>query len=144
MPVLSTTGRSRFSGPLNRRLPLFEQTLDLVLGGVVLGVYHHAGGAVVGEPGPVAQQRVAAHVEGQTHRGDGGQSRVLVQRVEVPQPHDLVGSVRDLLAGVTGVQVAADVLVVIGHEPDAVGTQRPQLNRHSQVVALYGPVCDAP
>ena len=98
MPALSTTGTEPVQGAAEARLPLLDQGLYVVFRRVVLGVYHHTRRAVVGETGPVAHQSVAAHVEREAHGGDRGQPRVLVERIEVAQPHDLVHCVRDLLA----------------------------------------------
>ena len=48
----------------------------------------------------VEPERVAAHVRGQARRGHGRQPPELLKRVEVPEPDDLAGQVRDALAQV--------------------------------------------
>ena len=144
MPGLRSAGRIRFDGSLVPGLPAVEEAGDLIVGWQLGGLEDDAGGAVVGELGAVADERVAAHVQGQTHRGYWGHACVLFERIEVAQADDLVRGEGHRGAGGAGVHVSANVVVGVGDDAHPVGAQGPHLERYAVFVALDGPVCDAP
>ena len=143
-PAAEQDGPADSLRPLEAGLPPLVELPHLVVGRGVCALQDDPRRAVVGQAVAAGPQRVQPHVDRQPERGDRRQPRVLVERVEVPQPDHVVRGVRDELPPPAHVDEPPDVLVRVWDYAHPVGPQRPHLERLTPVVALQPPEGGAP
>ena len=123
-------------------LPAGVELLQFRLVHLLVGQQQEVGARRVAQQVPVEAQPLVSHVGGEPRRRQRRQAGQLLQRVEVAQPHDLVGRVRHRL-GDPAVYEPAHVPPPVRQHGDAVGTQGPQL-RLAVIAPLDGPEGRAP
>ncbi len=125
-------GRTPESG-----LPTAVELLYLVVGHCLVGQQDEIRLGRVAQEIAVEAQAVFAHVGGHAHRGDGRQSGVLFQWIEVAEPHNLVGGIGHLPAPAV-VDETAYVPAPVGDDAHTVGPQGPDF-RFAVFIPLDSP-----
>ena len=121
---LAMAGRWAWGRAAETGLPAAVEVLDLAVVHLLVGQHHEVGLGRIAQEVSVEAQAVFAHVHRQPRRGHRRQPGVLLQRVEVTEPHHLVGRQRQHPAAPV-VDEAADVFALVRHDGHPVGAQRP-------------------